>query len=118
MNCGSELLPVAAAAGVGALRTRVPDHWPPMAPLARRRGWSKAETARTTAARRELAFACSTVVAYGLFRVFSATGLRALRPDNLDHYGQFLSGMCIVMVGLLLCIRPVLQGAAAFDDVD
>jgi hypothetical protein len=41
-----ELLLVAAVVGVGVLHTLVPDHWAPIALLARQRGWSKAETAR------------------------------------------------------------------------
>lgn len=41
-----ELLLVAGVAGVGVLHTMVPDHWAPIALLARQRGWSRAETAR------------------------------------------------------------------------
>jgi ABC-type nickel/cobalt efflux system permease component RcnA len=41
-----ELLLILAVAGVGVLHTMVPDHWAPIALLARQRGWSKAETAR------------------------------------------------------------------------
>ena len=37
---------VAAVAGVGVLHTLVPDHWVPIALIARQRGWSKDETAR------------------------------------------------------------------------
>jgi hypothetical protein len=40
------LLLIAAVVGVGILHTLVPDHWAPIALLARQRGWSKAETAR------------------------------------------------------------------------
>ncbi len=43
---GPELLLVGAVAAVGALHTIVPDHWVPIALIARQRGWSKAETAR------------------------------------------------------------------------
>ncbi len=39
------LLLVGAVAGVGVLHTLMPDHWVPIALLARQRGWSKAETA-------------------------------------------------------------------------
>ncbi len=41
-----ELLLVATVAAVGVLHTMVPDHWVPIALLARQRGWSKAQTAR------------------------------------------------------------------------
>jgi ABC-type nickel/cobalt efflux system permease component RcnA len=42
----SGLLLVFTVAVVGVLHTIVPDHWVPIALLARQRGWSKAETAR------------------------------------------------------------------------
>jgi hypothetical protein len=41
-----ELLLVAAVAAVGVLHTIVPDHWAPIALIARQRGWSRSETAR------------------------------------------------------------------------
>lgn len=43
------LLLLVAVAAVGVLHTMVPDHWAPIALLARRRGWSRARTARTAA---------------------------------------------------------------------
>ena len=45
MNYGPELL-VGAVATVSVLHTMVPDHWVPIALIARQRGWSKSETAR------------------------------------------------------------------------
>ena len=45
MNHGPEALLVAAVAAVGVLHTIVPDHWLPIALIARQRGWSKSETA-------------------------------------------------------------------------
>jgi hypothetical protein len=45
MSYGPELLLVGAVAAVGVLHTMVPDHWLPIALIARQRGWSKAETA-------------------------------------------------------------------------
>jgi len=41
---GSELLLLAGVIAVGVLHTLVPDHWAPIALLARQRGWSKSET--------------------------------------------------------------------------
>lgn len=46
MPGGSALLLILAIVGVGVLHTMVPDHWAPIALLARQRGWSKGETAR------------------------------------------------------------------------
>jgi ABC-type nickel/cobalt efflux system permease component RcnA len=46
MSWAPQLLLVGAVAAVGVLHTVVPDHWVPIALIARERGWSKAETAR------------------------------------------------------------------------
>src|SRR5271167_430603 len=46
MDFGPELLLIITVGVVGVLHTIVPDHWVPIALLARQRGWSKAETAR------------------------------------------------------------------------
>jgi len=46
---GTPLLLIAAVAAVGVLHTIVPDHWVPIALIARERGWSRAETARAAA---------------------------------------------------------------------
>src|SRR5271168_2424127 len=49
MSEGAELLLVGGVAAVGVLHTMVPDHWMPIAILARQRGWSRAETALASA---------------------------------------------------------------------
>jgi nickel/cobalt transporter (NicO) family protein len=46
MNWAPPLLLVGAVATVGVLHTIVPDHWVPIALIARQRGWSRGETAR------------------------------------------------------------------------
>jgi nickel/cobalt transporter (NicO) family protein len=46
MNFGPQLLLIGGVAAVGVLHTLVPDHWLPIAVLARQRGWSRSETAR------------------------------------------------------------------------
>jgi ABC-type nickel/cobalt efflux system permease component RcnA len=46
MIVAPQLLLIGAVAAVGVLHTIVPDHWVPIALIARQRGWSKAETAR------------------------------------------------------------------------
>lgn len=43
------MLLVLAVALVGVLHTMVPDHWAPIALLARQHGWSQTRTARTAA---------------------------------------------------------------------
>ena len=46
MNYGPQLLLVTAVIAVGVFHTMVPDHWVPIALIARQRGWSRSETAR------------------------------------------------------------------------
>jgi nickel/cobalt transporter (NicO) family protein len=48
MTVSPKLLLIGAVAAVGVLHTIVPDHWAPIALIARQRGWSKAETARAS----------------------------------------------------------------------
>lgn len=45
----SELLLIGSVVAVGVLHTLVPDHWAPIAILARQRGWTRTETARAAA---------------------------------------------------------------------
>jgi ABC-type nickel/cobalt efflux system permease component RcnA len=47
VNPGPQWLLIAAVAAVGVLHTIVPDHWLPIALMARQRGWSRTETARS-----------------------------------------------------------------------
>lgn len=46
---GTQLLLIASVVAVGVLHTMVPDHWGPIAILARQRGWTRGETARAAA---------------------------------------------------------------------
>lgn len=49
LNTAPAFLLLAAVVAVGVLHTMVPDHWVPIAMLARQHGWSRAETARAAA---------------------------------------------------------------------
>ena len=49
MVLGPQPLLVLAAVAVGVFHTMVPDHWAPLALIARQRGWSLARTARAAA---------------------------------------------------------------------
>lgn len=49
MDFGPQALLVSAAVAVGVFHTMVPDHWAPLALIARQRGWSLARTARAAA---------------------------------------------------------------------
>ena len=46
MNAAPEVLLVAAVGAVGVLHTMVPDHWAPIALIARQQRWTRGETAR------------------------------------------------------------------------
>ncbi|GAC1533443.1 MAG: hypothetical protein NVS2B17_01140 [Candidatus Velthaea sp.] len=46
MNAAPEVVLVGAVVAVGILHTMVPDHWVPIALIARQRGWTRAQTAR------------------------------------------------------------------------
>ncbi|MEO6836698.1 MAG: hypothetical protein ABI231_12445 [Candidatus Tumulicola sp.] len=46
MNLAPQLLLIAAVVAVGVLHTLVPDHWVPIALVARQSRWSRAQTAR------------------------------------------------------------------------
>jgi ABC-type nickel/cobalt efflux system permease component RcnA len=46
VNAAPEVLLVAAVGAVGVLHTMVPDHWAPIALIARQQRWSRGETAR------------------------------------------------------------------------
>jgi ABC-type nickel/cobalt efflux system permease component RcnA len=46
MHLTPQAVLIGAVAAVGILHTLVPDHWLPIALLARQRGWSRAQTAR------------------------------------------------------------------------
>lgn len=48
MSYGPEALLIIVVATVGVLHTIVPDHWLPIALIARQRNWTKAETARAS----------------------------------------------------------------------
>lgn len=48
MTIAPQWLLIGVVAAVGILHTIVPDHWVPIALIARQRGWSKAETARAS----------------------------------------------------------------------
>jgi hypothetical protein len=48
VNYAPQLLLIGAVAAVGVLHTIVPDHWVPIALIARQRGWTRSETARAS----------------------------------------------------------------------
>lgn len=87
----SGALLIAAVAAVGVLHTMVPDHWAPLAVLARGQGWSRARTARA-AALAGLGHVSSTLL---LGLVAWAIGLVAAQ-----HYGNVVNRVAaIALIG-------------------
>lgn len=75
------LLLIVSVLVVGVLHTAVPDHWAPIALLARQRGWSRAETARA-AFQAGLGHAATTLL-IGLIVWFAGVGFAS-------RFGRFV----------------------------
>jgi putative Mn2+ efflux pump MntP len=97
----SGALLVFAVAAVGVFHTLVPDHWAPIAVLARQRGWSTMQVSRA-AALAGIGHAISTLIIAAVVWVGGAV-LAA-------HYGQFVStvsSIALIGFGLWLCIASI-----------
>jgi ABC-type nickel/cobalt efflux system permease component RcnA len=93
MNYGPELLLVAAVATVGVLHTMVPDHWVPIALIARQRGWSKSETARA-ALQAGIGHVLST-----LFIAFIVWLAGAAFAQRFGHIVDMVSSLALIAFG-------------------
>ncbi len=91
---GPEVLLVGAVIAVGALHTVVPDHWLPIALLARRSGWSRSQTARA-ALIAGLGHSVSTLVI--ALAVWIAGFALAVR---FGHLVSWLSSAALIAFGL------------------
>lgn len=80
--------------GVGVLHTMVPDHWAPIAVVARQRGWSPRTTA-AAAARAGLGHALSTV-AIGLVAWIAG----AVAAARAGHLVTLIGGFGLIGLGL------------------
>jgi hypothetical protein len=103
MRPGPELLLVAAVAAVGVLHTLVPDHWVPIAVVARRSGWTRAQTAGA-AAIAGFGHAASTL-AIGVLVWVGGVAL-ALRIGNLI---SLLAGIALIGFGLWIALASLLE---------
>lgn len=89
---------LAAAAGVGIAHSVLPDHWVPLAVIARANRWSIARTAKTSL----LASLGHVAVSLVLGVLFAAAGL-ALREKIVSEEGQIVGGVLIVTgIGFLI----------------
>ncbi|TAM61907.1 hypothetical protein EPN52_01920 [bacterium] len=95
------LLLVAAAASVGVLHTAAPDHWAPIALLARQRGWSPAQTARA-AAGAGLGHTLSTLaIGVVIWLASAAVAARFARSLNLA------AGIALIAFGLWIALAAL-----------
>jgi hypothetical protein len=94
VKLGPEILLVGAVVAVGALHTLVPDHWVPIAVVARQRRWTRAETARAAAVA-GLGHILSTL-AIGVLVWFAGIAL-VVRFANLV---SLLASVALVVFGL------------------
>jgi hypothetical protein len=101
VNLGHQLLLVGAVTAVGVLHTLVPDHWLPIAVVARQRHWTRAQTARAAA----IAGFGHTASTLGIGVIVWFAGLTlAMRFGNLV---SLLSGIALVAFGLWMAIGAI-----------
>jgi len=105
------LLLVITVAVVGVLHTIVPDHWAPIAVIARQRGWSRRETARV-AAGAGLGHALSTI-AIGVLAFFAG----ALAAQRFGHAINLASGLALILFGLWTTIAAIRELTVTVDAV-
>jgi hypothetical protein len=103
VRIGPELLLVGAVIAVGILHTLVPDHWVPIAVLARQRRWPRLQTARAAAVA-GLGHTLSTL-AIGV-AVWWAGVAVAVRFGNVV---SLLSGIALIVFGLWMAIASLLE---------
>lgn len=89
---------VLAALAVGVLHTMVPDHWAPIALLARQHGWSSRQTART-AALAGVGHTGSTLIIAAI--VWLAGSVAALR---FGHAVSLLSSIALIAFGAWIAV--------------
>jgi ABC-type nickel/cobalt efflux system permease component RcnA len=98
MSDSSALLLIGAVAAVGVLHTIVPDHWVPITLIARQRGWTQAETART-ALKAGIGHALSTLV---IAAVVWLAGVAV--AQRFGHWVDTIASVALVGFGLWIAI--------------
>lgn len=90
----SASLLIATVAAVGVLHTMVPDHWAPIAVLARGQGWSRGRTARAAA------LAGFGHVTSTLLLGFLAWAIGAIAAAHYAHLVNRVSAIALIAFGL------------------
>lgn len=103
MNFNAQFLLVGAVAAVGVLHTIVPDHWAPIALIARQRGWSRSET-------------FSVAVKAGVGHVLSTLAIAlvvwfagAVVAARFGHYVDLASSVALIAFGLWIAVAAWLE---------
>ena len=99
------LLLIGTVAAVGVLHTLVPDHWLPIALLARQRGWSVRQTA-TAAATAGLGHTLTTLV---IGVIVWAAG--AMVAQRFGHALSYASSAALIVFGLWIAIGAAREQA-------
>ncbi|MDQ2947248.1 MAG: hypothetical protein M3Y27_15175, partial [Acidobacteriota bacterium] len=89
---------IGAVAAVGILHTIVPDHWAPIALLARQQGWSRVQTARAAAGAGAGHTASTLVIAIIVWVAGAAFATR------FGHLVGLISSLALIGFGLWIAI--------------
>jgi hypothetical protein len=109
MSWAPPLLLVGAVGAVGVLHTMVPDHWVPIALVARERGWTKTETARA-AVQAGAGHVASTLV-IGLAVWVAGVAF----ADRFGHLVDLVSSAALVAFGGWIAVSAWRELGAATD---
>ncbi|MFY9719686.1 MAG: hypothetical protein WAK16_08570 [Candidatus Cybelea sp.] len=108
MTFGPELLLIGAVTAVGVLHTLVPDHWAPIAIMARSAGWTSLRTARA-ASIAGLGHTLSTLaIAVAVWFAGAALAVR------FGHLVSILSSAALIGFGLWIAIASLRDLRAGF----
>lgn len=109
MTVAPGVILVGAVTAVGVLHTLVPDHWVPIALLARRAQWSRAHIARTAFVA-GLGHTLSTL-AIGVLVWFAGLALAA----RFGHLVTLLSSLALIAFGLWIAGASLREMRAGYD---
>ncbi|MBV8171317.1 MAG: hypothetical protein JO219_05225 [Candidatus Eremiobacteraeota bacterium] len=103
---------LSAVAVIGILHTIVPDHWAPIAVLARQQGWTRRHTA-WTAAGAGLGHTLSTLL-IGAFAWIAGIAAAA----RYGHYVNILSGVALIAFGAWIAISSLREARESEEQLE
>ncbi|HEY1728799.1 MAG TPA: hypothetical protein VGG22_10525 [Candidatus Baltobacteraceae bacterium] len=106
----SATLLIATVAAVGVLHTMVPDHWAPIAVLARGQGWSRGRTARAAA------LAGFGHVTSTLLLGFAAWAIGTIAAAHYAYLVNRISAIALIAFGLWIAYAGWHEVTSASDD--